>query len=227
MRITPYADLVAVARERYQARYAKVPEPIPVNVDAVMVFTEPRRFECGGVGYRAPPLPFRAAVQLLVAANALRDLRHSPVPVPAALEATRLVAAHLLRRAVVPAAWPLRLVWRFARRAFTDLSADQLEGLLRWLLDYPDASPLAPPTKPQRLDFMDGLAGFARAFPGWLGPDGMPRSWAHYVYGSRHLARGHARFQVLTAIPHRVAGAVQRDWELWVNEQLANAGWGN
>jgi hypothetical protein len=47
------------------------------------------------------------------------------------------------------------------------------------------------------------MAAFALQLPAWCGPDGLPLSWRHGVYGMGHLARAHVRRQ------HEVAEAVR------------------
>jgi len=230
MIIRPFEELEAMARARYKARYASVPEPKVINVDALVQFHAPRTFEWGGVGLRAPPLSFVAGVRLLVAANALRDLRTSNAPT-GFIQAAVQTAAYLIRQNVFPIKRRHRLGWRFPRSFawwFTRLFADDsemVEGLLRWLLHVPDEAPSTPPTQQVTLDFMDSLAGFVREFPRWVGADGFPISWAAYVYGSRHMGRVHAREDVRHAMSVRAGGADQKDYTKWNREVCQVAGW--
>jgi hypothetical protein len=52
--------------------------------------------------------------------------------------------------------------------------------------------------------------------PQWVGPDGFPLSWRHYVHGLRHLALAHIREQVKTAEAVRFgAQADQESYQGW------------
>lgn len=225
MRITPFEELEELARERYRKKYADVPEPVPVNVEAVLAFTQPREFAWGGVGYRAPPVPFREGVRLLVAANALRELLGGQCPPsPRAQRIAVGLAARLLRRVVYPINPLLRLLWPFARRAFTDSTPAKLEQAIRWLLFVHDDTPVAPATERVRLDFMDALGTMVEGVPAWVGPDGLPLSWHHYVYASRYLSRARAREKMGTAVASRVAQFERKDFVRWLDEMHQAAG---
>lgn len=60
---------------------------------------------------------------------------------------------------------------------------------------------------------MDDLADFCRRLPAWCGPDGLPRSWRHYVYGRRHLARANARRRLGSAASTRLGQATREGYE--------------
>lgn len=212
-----------MARARYQARYASVPEPKVINIDALVQFHAPRTFEWGGIGLRAPPLSFVAGVRLLVAANALRDLRTAKAPAPFQHAAVQ-TSALLLRQYVTPTTRLRRIGWRFSSW-FTHDDPELIEGLLRWLLHVPDESPVVPPQGKVTLDFMDSFVGFVREFPKWVGADGMPMSWVAYVYGCRHLGRVYAREDLRHALAVRAGGADKKDYEKWNNEVRPAAGW--
>lgn len=65
------------------------------------------------------------------------------------------------------------------------------------------------------VDLLDGLTEFVRGLPGWVGPDGYPLSWRHYVYGMAHLGRA-ARRELLRSAEAQRAGTAElqkyRDW---------------
>src|SRR5690606_6090795 len=84
---------------------------------------------------------------------------------PAARAAVWRAAAHL---AALPEPLPRR-----------DGGRDRRAG--RFFLDVPDEVERPAVSESVRIvDLIDGLAEFARAFPGWLGDDGYPLSWRHY-----------------------------------------------
>jgi hypothetical protein len=82
MRIVPFEVLEEHAREEYRQRFANAPEPKVLNARALAVYDSPRSFVWGGVGYWAPPLSYESGVRLMIAANALRDLRDHPAAKP-------------------------------------------------------------------------------------------------------------------------------------------------
>jgi hypothetical protein len=55
--------------------------------------------------------------------------------------------------------------------------------------------------------------------------DGEPLSWRHFVYGSQHLGRKHARDSLKIAGAAGIAQAVDRDRERWFRQQTRAAGW--
>lgn len=59
---------------------------------------------------------------------------------------------------------------------------------------------------------------FAAEFPAWTGPDGLPLSWRHYVYGVAHLARRHLRATLAIAEGVRMGGAVKDDFESFARD---------
>lgn len=220
-RLTPHEELVRRIRVDAEKRIARIPAPVILNIDALVGFLQPREFTLGGVGYRAPPLRYRDGVRLQVVANTLKGLRDAG----ATVEQRRVplaVAAALLRPLLSPIAR-----WRRAwfHRVFT-LSVDEMTDLLWRMLDVPDQSPVMPPTGPVTMDWIDELVGFARAFPPtWLDEDGMPRYWAQYLYGVRHLGRARHREDLRLAQATRAAQFVQADFDKWVTEYRAAAGW--
>jgi hypothetical protein len=226
VRIThTYDELKAEAEKRRKEYVASLPEPTPVNLEAVLSFAAPREFTWGGVGYRAPPLPFLGGLRCLVAANALRDLRESDAPAAWQAEAAR-VATRLLAQYFQPISpWRRRLTsWR---RGLVRQSPADIERLLRWLLYIPDEGPDIPPSHEQepKLDFLDVLVRFCRGCPAWVGADGLPISWAAYIHGSRGLIRAAAREDLRHSIAIRAAGTETRDFSVWQGEMRRTAGW--
>jgi len=49
----------------------------------------------------------------------------------------------------------------------------------------------------------------------WVGPDGFPLSWQHYIYGLRHIAREQLRQQMLWAQAARMSRTEKEDWNIW------------
>lgn len=227
MQIRPFAELEAFARAEYKRAWAKVPPPKVVNVAAVLAFNAPREFQWGGVGYRAPPLSFAAGVRLQVAANALRDVREAQAP-PEVVRAVVRTAARLIVHAMPPRRRPRWLLRRALAAALWAASLADLEGLARWLLHVPDAGAAAPPSdKPITVDLMDNLVDYARQMPStWLdSTTGFPKSWAHYQYGVRHLARAAARTDLRLATATRLGQVDQKSWRDYSTDQRAAAGW--
>jgi hypothetical protein len=71
---------------------------------------------------------------------------------------------------------------------------------------------------PRAVDLLDDLAAFVATFPAWCGPDGLPRSWRHYVYGCRYLSRVHLRSQLAAAESARMSQAVKEDYVSWATD---------
>lgn len=236
MQIRPFEELEAMARARYQARYASVPEPTVINVDALVQFHAPRTFEWGGVGLRAPPLSFVNGVRLLVAANALRDLRQAKAP-PPFLQAAVQTAALLLRQSVTPLKTRKRLGWRFSR-CFRDDDPEMIEGFLRWLLHVPDDAPSIPPNGKVTWNLVGSVMQFAGKRPALVFTDrwrfpwnrkkepvGFPVSWAAYIHGMREINRENAQDILRSAMAVRAGGAEQKDYKSFNAELSEAAGW--
>lgn len=72
---------------------------------------------------------------------------------------------------------------------------------------------------------IDALSEFCREYPAWVGPDGYPLSWRHYVYGVAHLGRARAaeslRLERAVAIAQAADVAVK---ERWLEDQAHAAG---
>ena len=224
LRLVPPEEVDRLAREQYAERFKAVPEPVVLNVEELITLDAPRDFSWGGVGYRAPPLSFGVGLRLLVAANALRDLRTADAP-----DSERRTAVRMATRILRPVLEPLGVLskvldWRLPC-PFLRSDPTEMEGLLRWLLFAPDQSPVVPPTGRVTIDLIDGLASFVREFPAWVGPDGYPMSWRHYVYGMRHLSRVAARVDLRTATATRMAQTDKEPWQEWITELREAAGW--
>lgn len=215
---------IAAAVRRERVRLVKdAPEPVVINLDAVLTIGQSREVQWGAIKLHAPPLPFRLGAKLYVSANALRELREKSAP-PQSIKAAQSVVAALLREAVKPARGidHLRCWWC----VFLKDSAEELQGLIRWLLFVPDEAGYVPPTRAVTIDFMDNVAVFAKSFPAWM-KDGWPMSWAHYQYGMRHLARAWAREELRTASATRMAQTEAKDFKPYVMETQQAAGWVN
>ena len=216
------AAAVAVERAKYLRLLKEAPEPVVINIDAVLAIGQSREFAWGARKLRAPPLSYAQGIRLLVAANALRDLRDKQAP-PKVVQAALTLAATLIRQTVKPRHWWHGLRWS---RAFTQDDAESIEGLLRWLTDIPDQSaPPKPATRQVTVDLMDVLAEFARDFPAWVGADGFPRSWAHYLYGLRHMSRAVAREDLRHSAAARASQYETKDYNEFAREMRQAAGW--
>jgi hypothetical protein len=235
MRVRPFEELEDIARKRYQAAFAGAPEAKILNVEALVEFTVPRcqvrKFVEGGIAFRAPPLSFALGVEVLVHANALKGLLEKHAP-PEFVTVAHDQAIRLLPTILSP-------VSRFRRlrggwlSVFHALPTDKLEHFLRYLLHVPDESGFPPSTKPGTLDLMDAVVGVIHGFPGWVDTGGLfrrgtglPRLWAHSVYGSRYLARERARGALVLGDAMRMAfGAEKNDYKKWLADHTAVAGW--
>lgn len=51
--------------------------------------------------------------------------------------------------------------------------------------------------------------------PAWVGEDGFPLTWQHYVYGLRHIAREDLRRQVYMAQAQRMSRAERESYDEW------------
>lgn len=212
----------AVRKERLRL-LKDVPEPVVINLDAVLSLGQSREVQWGAIKLHAPPLSFPLGARLYVSDHALRDLREHAAP-PSSLKAAQSVVAALLRQAVRPvrALDRVRCWWC----VFLRDTPEELSGLLRWLLYVPDEAAYVPPTRAVTIDFMDNVAAFSRAFPDWM-QDGWPLSWAHYQYGMRHLARVWAREELRTSSATRMAQAEAKDFKPYLIDMQQAAGWHN
>lgn len=209
-----------IRRERIRL-VKQAPEPLVINIPVVLGFDQPREFQWGGVGLRAPPLSYRLGLRLMVAANALRELRTQKAPASQVAGVLRSTSS-LLREAVHPIKCRHWLTWR---RAFRRDDPEAVEGLCCWLVDVLDeAAPPPPPKETVTVDLVDRLAEFCRVFPAWV-TNGVPRSWAHYQFGLRHLARQAAREDLRNAIATRAGQADPKGFKEYSAEVRAAAGW--
>lgn len=213
MRIVPFEVLERHAREEYQKRFANAPEPRVINVRALTTLDAPRSFIWGGVGYWAPPLSFESGFRLLVAANALRDLRDGGDP--AALERAKIRAARLVRSVLRCR----RLWWRLTRAFYRDPPAE-VEEVIRHLLYVEDESPVIPSDRPVTVDMVDNLYTFEAAF------GRRPRSWRDYVYGMRHIGRANSRGDLRGAVATRIGvNSDEKGWKAFERDMRLYAGW--
>lgn len=215
---------IAAAVRKERLRLVKdAPEPVVINLDAVLTIGQSREVQWGAIKLHAPPLSFVLGARLYVSANALRDLREKKAP-PQSIKAAQHVVAALLRQAVKPARSidRLRCWWC----VFLKDTPEELESLIHWLLHVPDEAGYVPPKQKVTIDFMDNVMTFAKAFPSCM-KDGWPLSWAHYQYGMRHLGRAWAREELRTASATRMAQTEVKDFKPYVIETRAAAGWVN
>ena len=82
--------------------------------------------------------------------------------------------------------------------------------------EYPRRTPEREDSGENRIDLLDGLADFAREFPGWLGSDGKPVTWRAFVIGTRFLARARAREKLRLADATSVVQAKDEHRRRWV-----------
>lgn len=218
IRVLSRAELEALAREAYQARYREAPKPETRNADALVQLGEPRRLIWRGRRLYVPPLPYRLGARLLTVRMAIDAGESGP--------RTLALAARLARQAVRPATLRVRLALWARGNPFRPLTRIDALQLLDTLLHVPDAAPPPPPTTRVVLDCVDSLMEFVLAFPA-LCHRGEPISWAHYVYGLRHLARSRAREDLRGALAGRIAQTPDKEaWSRWTAEQASAAGWG-
>jgi len=65
---------------------------------------------------------------------------------------------------------------------------------------------------------IDDLAAFVRLMPAWVGGDGLPLSWRHYVYAMGHINRAHKQHLLDSAAFTRAAGFAKNDYVDWRNK---------
>jgi len=78
--------------------------------------------------------------------------------------------------------------------------------------------------RPRTIDWLHDLATFCLRYPAWVGADGYPLSWRHYIYGMAALERENAAQKLRTADAVSAHKAKDRDWKKWVREHSAIAG---
>jgi hypothetical protein len=223
--LIPQAELDAQAAEYWKHKFANAPAPTIVNLAAVVALDETRTFAWNGILYRVRPLTYAMGSRFMVVGEALSGLRRGDRFIDL-LEVTTAVkvAKLLLHSAMRPRAPWRRLLWPLARPFRRDAAAD-IDSLVRWLLYVPDEAGHAPATERTVFDMVDALATFARHYPAWVGRDGLPLSWAHYVYGNRALGRAMAREDLRHASATRIAAADMKDFGRWHAEIRSAAGW--
>jgi hypothetical protein len=199
------AELEGIAREQYQRRYAAAPPKVR-NAEAFGALGEHRALRWRGHAYRVPPLSWLDGKRLFVVLQALRGS-------VAERERARRAGIMVLRR----------LVGARFRRPFAGATADELRGILEYLLHVADETP-ASGDAPADIDLIDGLYEFCRAYPA-LVVGGYPVTWAHYEHGMRHLARAMARDTLRAAEAARVAQATKDGWQEWTRAMRPAAGW--
>lgn len=73
----------------------------------------------------------------------------------------------------------------------------------------------------QFIEYVDHFRGA----PGWIGADGMPASWRHFVYGMEHINRKYAQQSLQLERATFIANAHEDDRANWLREQTIMAGW--
>lgn len=217
MKTVPFDELERFARERYAQKMASIPEPKVINARPLATLDAPRSFIWGGVGYWAPPLSYESGIRLMIAANALRDLRKGGGPQPA-MDAAKFKAARMLRAALRCR----RPLWRWWSRAFFSDPAEHVEGVIRWLLEVEDEAPVIPTDQPVTVDLIDNLYTFQEVYRR------RPYSWRDYVYGMRHIGRSASRADLREAVNARMGvNSDEKGWTKFEREMRAHAGWVN
>ena len=179
------------ARKEYLRKFGDAPEPVVLNARALAVYDAPRSFVWGGVGYWAPPLSYESGIRLMIAANALRELRGAGDR----LTRAAITAARLIRAAVDRKRRPL---WRLWSRAFYTDRPLNWRAKIREMLHVEDESPVIPSEQRVTVDLIDNRYTFEGFFKR------RPASWADYVYGMRHIGRAMSRGDFRLAITSRV-----------------------
>lgn len=77
------------------------------------------------------------------------------------------------------------------------------------------------------MDLADDLAEFIERKPAWVGPDGLPLSWPHYVIGSEQIMREHSRESLRRFWTINTARSADKGArEDWTSLHRRIAGWG-
>ena len=190
MKITPRAVLDGHARAEYQRKFGDV-APVKVrNARAPLALGEHRALMWRGHKYRVAPVSWRDGFSLLVVREVLEGDPTEEAELRAVLSGRRVLASLMRRRFYMPSP-------RAATREEVYLLAGHMIAL-------PDESPQLPAGR-GTVDLLDGLATFVHTLPAWCGPDGLPLSWAHYVYGLRYTGRLAARELLRSAQAARIA----------------------
>jgi hypothetical protein len=67
-------------------------------------------------------------------------------------------------------------------------------------------------------------ADFCLEFPAWVGPDGDPISWRHYIYGTAAIQRAKASEKMRMADAVAVHKSKEQTFKKWLREHSALAG---
>jgi hypothetical protein len=212
--------MAEIRRERVRL-VKQAPDPVVINIDAVLTVGQSREFQWGAIKLHAPPLSFNLGARLLVASEAIKELQKKNAP-PQAIKAAQSLAVALLRQAVKPSRRIDTLRCWYC--VLAEDSPEETVSLIDWLLYVPDDAEYPPITKKIMVDFMDAVAAFVKAFPAWT-KDGWPISWAHYTYGHRHMGRAAARDELRQAIASRAGQADMKGWREYARDQQEAAGW--
>lgn len=74
------------------------------------------------------------------------------------------------------------------------------------------------------VDWLHDYADFCLAFPAWVGPDGDPISWRHFLYGSGAIQRSRAGEKLRMADAVAIHKTKEQVFRSWIREHSAMAG---
>lgn len=219
----PRAQLEQAARELYEKHFGKAAPPKVRNAQALVALGEPRALRWRGHFYRVPPVPFREGARLHVIRESLEDGENLGAEEMMLVRAAAVVSARgIMQRIAEPLGWRRY----FPLNPFRKAHIGDVRDLIAFALHVPDQTPtISTGTAPSSVDLMDGVMEFARVFPGLLTHDGLPISWAHYVYGLRHIGRTVARDTLRAAQTARLAWADKETWAQFSTPMRSAAGW--
>jgi hypothetical protein len=74
------------------------------------------------------------------------------------------------------------------------------------------------------VDWLRDLGTFALRLPAWMGADGYPISWRHYIYGMAAIERENAADKLRMADAVAVHKSKEQGFKRWIKEHSAIAG---
>lgn len=193
-----------------------------VAADSAAYLTDPRAFVFRGIAFDVPPVPFRYGAECMYLQDRFNALAQ-PITEPLdALqmrerfrETIRIVArvAYISKRVSVPQSRARRLVWRITPNPFLLATVEEVGSHLgHFLWTVPDGPRIIDDRPgPRSWNIASDLAGFVRAFPGWVGDDGYPLSWRHFSLGMNRLARENIREQTRMARATHVGSRLTKE----------------
>jgi hypothetical protein len=220
----PREQVEQFAREEYARQYGNAAPAKVRNAQALVALGEPRAYRWRGHTYRVPPVPFREGARLNIIAQALHECDELPADEQmlvraAAVTSARAILPHIARRT----GWRRFLPFNPFRRAHIG----DVREWIAFALHVPDQSPTISGAAPApTVDMMDGVMEFARVFPALMSRDGLPVSWAHYVYGMRHIGRTVARETLRAAQAARIGQTPDKEaWASFHSTMRSASGW--